>query len=66
MNSRQLKNVMHATGTALACLLYFSGYFLGRANQTAAIVLILVYIIFGRLTSELAYHVDKKLLEEHR
>lgn len=64
MNSRQIKNLMHATGTLLAVLLYFSGFFQGDGNFKVALALIFVYIILGRITSELAYRVDRKLLEE--
>jgi len=64
ISSRALKNMMHLTGTALACLLYFSGYFQGDGKYSIALLLILAYIILGRITSELAYRVDRRLLEE--
>lgn len=64
MNSRRLKNWMHLFGTALTSLLYFSGFFLGNKSYEVAIVLIVIYITLGRATSELAYRVDRKLLDE--
>ena len=64
MTSRGLKNLMHITGTTLACLLYFSGYFQGDGKYSIALLLILAYIVLGRITSELAYRVDRRLLEE--
>ena len=64
MSSRGLKNLMHIFGTTLACLLYFSGYFMGNDNHVAALLLICLYIILGRLTSEMGYQVDRRLLEE--
>ena len=62
--SRALKNLMHLFGTALTSLLYFSGYYLGDKNYIVSIALIMTYIVLGRLTSELAYRVDRRLLEE--
>ena len=64
MSSRALKNLMHLTGTTLACLLYFSGYYQGDGRYSIALLLILAYIALGRITSELAYRVDLRLLEE--
>ena len=64
MNSRKLKNIMHIFGATLACLLYFSGYFMGNNNHVAALLLMCVYVILGRLTSEAGFQVDRRLLEE--
>ena len=64
LKSRQLKNLMHGTATLLAVLLYFSGFFQGDGNYQVALALIFAYVILGRITSELAYRVDRRLLEE--
>ena len=64
MNSRQLKNCVHVTGTLLAVLLYFSGYFTASEQPNIAVVLILIYVVLSRITSELLYRTDRKLLEE--
>ena len=64
MSSRGLKNCIHITGTLLAVLLYFAGYFSASKQPNIAVILIIVYIILGRITSELMYRTDRRLLEE--
>lgn len=64
MTSRGLKNCIHITGTLLAVLLYFAGYFSASKQPNVAVVLIILYIILGRITSELMYRTDRRLLEE--
>lgn len=64
MTSRALKNCIHITGTLLAVLLYFAGYFTASDNPKVALALIVVYIVLGRITSELMYRTDRRLLEE--
>ena len=64
MSSRGLKNCIHITGTLLAVLLYFAGFFSASKQPNIAVVLIIVYVILGRITSELMYRTDRRLLEE--
>ena len=64
MNSRELKNISHIVSATTNLFLFFTGYYIGERNLFVAVITLSIYIMLTRLTSELSYRIDSKLIEE--
>jgi len=64
MNSRELKNISHIVSATTNLFLFFTGYYVGEKNFFVAVITLSIYIILTRISSELAYRIDSKLIEE--